>query len=123
MADEAREPLNLDFAEKSGATRFGVDVVRMALWCRDGRRVTMDLPGSEPATDSEEDHLNRSQERILKILRTSPVSMTRQAVAKAMGRESIGGKFSGDVRLLVSLGLVCDYNGELSDSPKKFKEA
>lgn len=120
MAD-APETLSLDNVEKHGATRFGAVVVRMVLTCKDGRRISMDLPTGDLPVEPEE-HLNRSQERILKILRASPVPMTRQSLARAMGRESIGGKFSGDVRLLVSLGLICDYNGELSDTPSKFRE-
>lgn len=114
-------PLSLDGLESTGATRFGCAVARIVLVFHDGRKVSMDLPPIE-ADEPEEIAMTPTQQRIVQVLRSSPKPMKRLSVAKAIGRDGIGGKFSNYVNDLVSRGVIQEYAGELVDVAEKFKE-
>lgn len=114
-------PLSLDEIEKTGATRFGRAVSRIVIVMRDGGKVSLSF--ADPEDDEpEEIAMTPTQQRIVQVLRSSPKPMKRLSVAKAIGRDGIGGKFSNYVNDLVSRGVIQEYAGELADVAEKFKE-
>ena len=82
----------------------------------------MDLPAIE-TEEPEEIAMTPTQQRIVQVLRNSEKPMKRASVAKAIGRDGIGGKFSSYVNDLVSRGIIHEYAGELADLTEKFTEA
>lgn len=126
MANESRQPLSLDALIAHGVTVGGRAVDRIKVRIPGVGWSLVSLPlgevesSGEPTDDSE---LTDTQVRILAVLKKSKEPMTRRAIANALNRESIGGKFSSYITDLVSRGKVFEYAGELADDSKKFKEA
>lgn len=116
MAEDT--PIELSGSLTTGATFHGVGVESVLLRLTDGRRVRFDLPtAAEAAGDAD---LSPTQQRILAVLRASPVPMKRSAVASKLHRKGgVRGKLGEDFRFLLRNDKIFEGGSGVTDDPSK----
>lgn len=109
----------------SGATFYGVEVRTLRVELLDGRVLRLELPPPVPANpdDPPSDDGNGLPvefRRIIRVLRDSPVPLTRTQVAHRLGLVSEKGRFASDFKAVCDGGHATRRGSEYADDPAKF---
>ena len=113
-----RTPTELDAALDCGAVFRGRPVSRVKIFMNDGRLLCFDLPN--PGDHADDADLSEPQKRIMRVLRASPVPLTRKELSKRLRLANEKGRFAVDVADLVGEGKLIETGGKVSDDAAKF---
>jgi hypothetical protein len=111
--------IDLTHIVSQGAVYDGEPLIEVVLrWAGGEMKATLRPPPDDTETESA-DSLGI---KIMTALRASPVALTRKQLAKAMGRKSIGGRFSPVVSALVETSQILERERLLTDDASKFPD-